>query len=70
MPKEDIERMREFLGEGWRAEPPREGHAQSGPLAGTEGIIAGKNRSRLVFSFDWIQRSMAIGMGEGNLTPV
>lgn len=77
MPQEDIERIREFLGQGWRAEPHpylpagRRARVVQGPLAGMEGIIVRrKNRSRLVLSFDLIQRSMAIEMDEGDLVPV
>src|SRR5437016_582771 len=82
MPEEDLERIREFLGQGWHAEShpylqvgrrarvvrgPLAQRAQRaqrvvrGPLAGMEGIVLRrKNRSRLVISFDLIQRSMAI----------
>ncbi|HKW63906.1 MAG TPA: UpxY family transcription antiterminator [Candidatus Acidoferrum sp.] len=77
MPQEDIERIREFLGQGWRAEPHpylqagRKARVVHGPLAGMEGIILRrKNRSRLVLSFDLIQRSMAIEMDEGDLGPL
>ncbi len=77
MPQEDIERIREFLGQGWRAEPHpylqagRRARVVRGPLAGMEGIILRrKNRSRLVLSFDLIQRSMAIEIDEADLAPV
>lgn len=77
MPQEDIERIREFLGQGWRAEPHpylqagRRARVVQGPLAGMEGIIVRrKNRSRLVLSLNLIQRSMAIEMDEGDLVPV
>ena len=77
MPQEDIQRIREFLGQGWRAEPHpylqmgRRARVVRGPLAGMEGIVVRrKNRSRLVLSFDLIQRSMAIEMDEGDLAPL
>lgn len=74
MPQEDIERIREFLGQGWRAEPHpylqtgRRARVVRGPLTGQEGVVVRrKNRSRLVLSFDLIRRSMAIEMDEGDL---
>jgi transcription antitermination factor NusG len=77
MPDEDISRIREFLGKGWRAEPHpylqagRRARVVRGPLAGMEGIVQWrKNRSRLVLSFDLIQRSMAIEMDEGDLVAI
>jgi len=77
MPEEDIDRIREFLGQGWRAEPHpylqvgKRARVVRGPLRGLEGIIARrKNRSRLVLSFDLIQRSMAIEMDEGDLVAI
>lgn len=77
MPQEDIQRIREFLGQGWRAEPHpylqvgRRARVMRGPLAAMEGIIVRrKNRSRLVLSFELIQRSMAIEIDEGDLAPV
>lgn len=77
LPDEDINRIREFLGQGWRAEPHRylvagrRARVVRGPLAGMEGIVVRrKNRSRLVLSFELIQRSMAIEIDEGDLAPV
>lgn len=77
MPDEDISRIREFLGQGWRAEPHpylqvgRRARVVRGPLARMEGIIVRrKNRSRLVLSFQLIQRSMAIEIDEGDLAPL
>jgi transcription termination/antitermination protein NusG len=77
MPEEDMNRIREFLGQGWRAEPHpylqvgKRARVVRGPLTGMEGIVARrKNRSRLVLSFDLIQRSMAIEMDEADLTAV
>lgn len=72
LPEEDISRIREFLGQGWRAHPylqaGRRARVMRGPLAGIEGIVLRrKNRSRLVLSLDLIQRSMAIEMDEGDL---
>ena len=76
LPEEDMNRIREFLGQGWRAEPHpylavgRRARVVRGPLAGMEGIVVRrKNRSRLVLSFDLIQRSMAIEMHETDLVP-
>jgi len=77
MPEEDINRIREFLGQGWHAEPHphlpagRRARVVCGPLAGMEGIVQRrKNRRRLVLSFDVIQRSMAIEMDEGDLVAI
>jgi len=77
MPEEDMNRIREFLGQGWRAEPHpylqagRRARVVRGPLTGLEGIVARrKNRSRLVLSFEVIQRSMAVEMDEGDLAAV
>jgi transcription antitermination factor NusG len=74
MPEEDMNRIREFLGQGWRAEPRpylqvgKRARIVRGPLMGMEGIVARrKNRSRLVLSFDLIQRSMAIEIDEADL---
>jgi transcription antitermination factor NusG len=75
--EEDIEKIREFLGRGWRAEPHpylqagRRARVLRGPLAGMEGIVLRrKKRSRLVISFDLIQRSMAIEIDEADLAAV
>ncbi|HVH71849.1 MAG TPA: UpxY family transcription antiterminator [Candidatus Dormibacteraeota bacterium] len=77
MPEEDVNRIRDFLGQGWRAEPHpylqagKRARVVRGPLAGMEGIIVRReNRSRLVLSFDLIQRSMAIEMDESDLAAV
>jgi len=74
MPEEDVNRIREFLRQGWRAKPHpylqvgRRASVVRGPLVGLEGIVARrKNHSRLVLSFDLIQRSMAVEMEEGDL---
>lgn len=77
VPAEDVARIREFLGQGFRAEPHpfmtvgRRVLVQSGPLAGMEGIILRrKSRTRLVISFELIQRSMAVEVGEEDLRGV
>jgi transcription antitermination factor NusG len=77
MPQEDINRIRQFLGQGWRAEPHRylqqgrRARVVHGPLAGMEGIVTRrKNRSRLVLSFDSIQRSMAVEIDEADVEAV
>ena len=77
LPEGDIQRIREFVGQGWRAEPHpylsagRRARVVRGPLAGMEGIVLRrKNRSRLVLSFSLIQRSMAIEMDESDLASV
>jgi transcription antitermination factor NusG len=77
LPEEDINRIRDFVGQGWRAEPHpylqagKRARVVHGPLTGMEGIVARrKNRTRLVLSFDLIQRSMAIEMDEGDLVVV
>jgi transcription antitermination factor NusG len=77
MPEEDLHRIREFLGQGWPAEPHpylqvgRRARVVRGPLAGMEGIVLRrKNRSRLVISFDLIQRSIAIETDEADLSAV
>jgi transcription antitermination factor NusG len=74
MPEEDIDRIRKFLGQGWRVEPHpyllagRRARVVCGPLTGMEGIVLRrKNRSRLVLSFDLIRRSMAIEVDEVDL---
>jgi transcription antitermination factor NusG len=74
MPEEDLERIREFLGRGWHAEPHpylragKRARVVCGPLAGMEGIVLRrKKRSRMVLSFDLIQRSVAIEMDEADL---
>lgn len=77
MPQVDIQRIREFLGQGWRAKPHpylrtgRRARVVRGPLAEMEGIVLRrKNRSRLVLSFELIQRSTAIEIDESDLAPV
>jgi transcription antitermination factor NusG len=67
VPDEDLERVRDFLNQGLRAEPHpflRAGtlvRVKRGPLEGVEGIIVRrKNGTRLVISFPLIQRSIAV----------
>lgn len=65
-----MERIGEFLGKGWRAEPLGEGRAQcAGHSRGWKESSCGR-KIRLVLSFDLIERSMAIEMDEGHLAPV
>jgi transcriptional antiterminator NusG len=77
LPEEDLNRVREFLGRGWRAEPHpylqvgKRARVVHGPLAGMEGIVVQrKNRRRLVISFELIQRSMAVELDEADLALV
>jgi transcription antitermination factor NusG len=67
VPEEDLLRVREFLAQGFRAEPHRvlkvgrRVRVNGGPLAGMEGIVARrKNGHKLVISFDLIQQAMAV----------
>jgi len=77
LPEEDLQRIREFLEQGRHAEPHpylqagRRARVVHGPLAGMEGIVKRrKNRSRLVVSFDLIQRSIAIEIDQADLAAV
>jgi len=77
MPEEDLHRIREFLGQGCRAEPHpylqarRRVRVVRGPLAGMVGIVARRlRRSRLVISFNLIQRSIAVEIDEADLAPM
>ena len=77
MPEEDLHRIREFLGQGCRAEPHpylkagRRARVVRGPLAGMVGIVARRlRRSRLVISFNLIQRSIAVEIDEADLAPM
>ena len=77
MLEEDITRIRECLAQGCPAEPHpylttgRRARVVRGPLTGLEGIVARrKNRSRLVLSFDLIQRSMAVEVDESDLVAI
>lgn len=75
--EEDLNRIREFLGQGWRAEPHpylqvgKRARVVRGPLAGMEGIVVRrKNRTRLVMSFELIQRSIAVELNQADSAPV
>ena len=75
--EEEVAWICALLGQGFRAEPykylqvGKRARVVSGPLQGMEGIVARrKNRSRLVLSFDLIQRLVAIEMDEGDLAQV
>ncbi len=75
--EEEVTRIREFLGQRFRAEPHpylevgRRVRVVSGPLEGLEGVILRrKNGSRFVISFELIQRAMAIEIGGLELEPV
>jgi transcription antitermination factor NusG len=77
VPQEEVARVRQFLNQGFQAEPHkylqsgRRVRLKSGPLEGMEGIIVRrKNRSRLVISFELIQRSMAVEIDEGEVEAV
>jgi len=77
VPEEDVHKIREFLGQGWRAEPypylqtGRRARVVRGALAGMEGIVLRrKNRTRLVISFDLIQRAMAVEIDQTNLAAI
>ena len=76
LPDDEMEILRSGLCESLRAEPHpylragKRARVVRGPLAGMEGIVVRrKNRTRLVLSFDLIQRSMAIEMDESDLAP-
>ena len=77
VPDEDVTRIREFLDQGWRAEPHpylqvgKRARVVSGPLEGMEGVILRrKNGSRFVISFELFQRSMAVEVSGLALKPV
>ena len=77
LPEEDVARVREFLGQGYHAEPHaflqagRRVRVKSGPLEGMEGIIVRRrNGTRFVISFELLQRSIAVEVEEGDLAPV
>ena len=77
VPEEDLVRVREFLGHGFRAEPHpfiragRRVRVKRGPLAGMEGIVVRrKNGRRFVISFELIQRAMAVEVADEDLAPV
>jgi transcription antitermination factor NusG len=77
VPEADLLRVREFLRQGFRAEPHRmlqvgrRVRVKDGPLAGMEGIVVRrKNRSRFVISFALIQRAMAVDVEAMDLEPL
>lgn len=74
LPAEEIETLRNRLTTKARIEPHpylragRRVRVRSGPFQGFEGIIVRrKDRCRLVFSIDLIQRSLAIELDEADL---
>ncbi len=67
LPAEDLLRVRDLLSRGFAAEPHpllrvgRRVRVTRGPLAGLEGVIVRrKNRSRLVISFELIERAISV----------
>jgi len=74
LPTEEIEALRTRLGDKSRIEPHpylrvgRKVRVHSGPFEGLEGIVVRrKDRCRLIFSIDLIQRSLAIEVDEADL---
>lgn len=74
LPTEDIEALRTRLSGNSKIEPHpylrvgRKVRVHSGPFQGLEGIIVRrKDRCRLIFSIDLIQRSLAIEVDEADL---
>jgi len=70
----EIEAVKSCVASGMRAEPypylnvGRRARITAGPLRGMEGIIVQrKNRSRLVISFESIQRAMAVDVGAADV---
>lgn len=77
MPQEDIQKIREFLGQGRRAEPHpfltvgRRVQVKSGPLAGLQGILLRKKGAlRLVVSLELIQRSIIADVDIADIAPM
>ncbi len=77
IPAEEIETLRNRLGGDAKIEPHpylrtgRKVRVHSGPFQGLEGIIVRrKDRCRLVFSIDLIQRSLAIEVDEADVEAV
>jgi transcription antitermination factor NusG len=67
VPEEEVARVRQFLNEGFQAEPHkylqsgRRVRVKTGPLAGIEGIfVRARNKCRIVISMDLIMRSIAV----------
>jgi len=74
LPTEEIEALRTRLGDKSQIEPHpylragRRVRVHSGPFEGLEGIVVRrKDRCRLIFSIDLIQRSLAIEVDEADL---
>jgi|SRR5215469_1021720 len=74
LPEEEIEALRDRLSGSAKIEPHpylragRKVRVRSGPFQGLEGIIVRrKDRCRLIFSIDLIQRSLAIELDEADL---
>ena len=77
LPDEEIEALRNRLVGNAKMEPHpylrsgRKVRVHSGPLQGLEGVIVRrKDRCRLVFSIDLIQRSLAIEVDEADIEAV
>jgi transcription antitermination factor NusG len=77
LPDHEIAYVRELLHPSRQAEPHpflqagRRVTIRRGPLEGMQGIIVRrKNRSRLVISFDLIQRSIAIEVDVTDISPI
>jgi len=77
VPEEEVDRVRELLGQGVRVEPHpflavgRRVRVKRGPLSGLEGILVRrKSGLRFVLSVELIQRSMAVEMDEADLEPL
>ena len=75
LPAEEIETLRTVLAEGVFAEPHpylrtgRRVYVKAGPLAGMTGVVVRrKSGARIVVSMELIQRSIAVEMGEADLT--
>lgn len=74
LPPEEIEALRDRLSHRARIEPHpylrtgRKVRVRSGPFEGLEGVIVRrKDRCRLIFSIDLIQRSLAIELDEADV---
>jgi transcription antitermination factor NusG len=74
LPQEDIEAIRNCLDRGHQIEPHpyltvgRRVRIRSGPLQGLEGtILRRKNKTRFVFSFELIMRSVAVEIDRTDL---
>jgi len=77
VPEVEIARIRDILERGLLAEPHpylktgRRVRVRTGPLAELQGtVVRRKNKTRLVVSFDSIQRSVAIEVSEEELEPL